>query len=281
MTTGCCGPLRHHDENADLRLTYSYILATFLRFGRAPSISEIATDLRLAEEAVLDNLKALENRGALRLDSENSSILDAYPYSAVPTKHTVQLPSGAVRHCMCAIDVFYAPFLIGSDVSIESHCFYCDAVIHISVANGAVAHLDPPATVVWDSAAEYDCPLTNFFCSEDHLRLWRDGFPDEPGQQLDLTKALDRGKVAAARIHRELADPQTGDRGTVESESTITCPNCGAQRAEEMPTDACVYFYECTGCGILLKPEPGDCCVFCSYGSVPCPPIQRNGKCCS
>ena len=25
---------------------------------------------------------------------------------------------------------------------------------------------------------------------------------------------------------------------------------------------------------------PGDCCVFCSYGSVPCPPIQQNGKCC-
>jgi hypothetical protein len=31
-----------------------------------------------------------------------------------------------------------------------------------------------------------------------------------------------------------------------------------------------------------LKPEPGDCCVFCSYGSVPCPPIQASGKgCCA
>jgi len=26
-------------------------------------------------------------------------------------------------------------------------------------------------------------------------------------------------------------------------------------------------FYECTGCGIKLKPKAGDCCVFCSYGS--------------
>jgi len=50
-----------------------------------------------------------------------------------------------------------------------------------------------------------------------------------------------------------------------------------------MPTDACQYFYECTGCGTLLRPKPGDCCVFCSYGSVPCPPIQAsNGQplCC-
>ncbi len=59
-------------------------------------------------------------------------------------------------------------------------------------------------------------------------------------------------------------------------ESLLTCPHCGVARTETMPTDACQYFYECTGCGILLKPRPGDCCVFCSYGSVPCPPIQES-----
>lgn len=52
-----------------------------------------------------------------------------------------------------------------------------------------------------------------------------------------------------------------------------------------MPTDACQYFYDCKGCGALLKPLPGDCCVFCSYGSVPCPPVQvarraEDGKGC-
>ena len=58
--------------------------------------------------------------------------------------------------------------------------------------------------------------------------------------------------------------------------SIITCPSCGAAKAETMPTDACQYFYECTGCGTLLRPKPGDCCVFCSYGSVPCPPVQAG-----
>ena len=52
-----------------------------------------------------------------------------------------------------------------------------------------------------------------------------------------------------------------------------------------MPTDACQYFYDCKGCGALLKPLPGDCCVFCSYGSVRCPPVQvarraEDGKGC-
>ncbi len=66
-------------------------------------------------------------------------------------------------------------------------------------------------------------------------------------------------------------------------ESTISCPDCGAARTETMPTDACQFFYDCTGCGALLRPKPGDCCVFCSYGDVPCPPVQDSGKlgCCA
>ncbi|HWJ54704.1 MAG TPA: GDCCVxC domain-containing (seleno)protein [Vicinamibacterales bacterium] len=63
--------------------------------------------------------------------------------------------------------------------------------------------------------------------------------------------------------------------------SAITCPDCGVAREETMPADACVYFYECTGCKNLLRPNPGDCCVFCSFGTVPCPPVQATGTCCA
>ena len=56
---------------------------------------------------------------------------------------------------------------------------------------------------------------------------------------------------------------------TIILQSTLTCPKCGTMKTETMPTDACQYFYECTSCGKLLKPRHGDCCVFCSYGSVP------------
>jgi len=59
-------------------------------------------------------------------------------------------------------------------------------------------------------------------------------------------------------------------------ESVITCPKCGVRKTETMPSDACQYFYDCTGCGTRLQPKSGDCCVFCSYGSVPCPPKQTD-----
>lgn len=63
-------------------------------------------------------------------------------------------------------------------------------------------------------------------------------------------------------------------------QSLLTCPNCGFQKEETMPTDACQFFYECKNCKSLLRPKPGDCCVFCSYGSVKCPPIQGGKNCC-
>jgi hypothetical protein len=62
--------------------------------------------------------------------------------------------------------------------------------------------------------------------------------------------------------------------------STLTCPHCGFAKEEVMPGDACQFFYECTHCGVLLRPKPGDCCVFCSYGSVKCPPRQSQSDCC-
>ncbi len=64
-------------------------------------------------------------------------------------------------------------------------------------------------------------------------------------------------------------------------ESMLTCPDCGHQATDVMPTDACQYFYDCPGCGVVLKPLQGDCCVYCSYGTVPCPPIQQDAACCS
>lgn len=58
--------------------------------------------------------------------------------------------------------------------------------------------------------------------------------------------------------------------------STITCPHCDYQKLEVIPTDACLFFYECTQCHTRLRPKGEDCCVFCSYGDVCCPSAERK-----
>ncbi|WP_342616774.1 GDCCVxC domain-containing (seleno)protein [Rhodoferax sp. GW822-FHT02A01] len=62
---------------------------------------------------------------------------------------------------------------------------------------------------------------------------------------------------------------------TIQTKSVLTCPECGHKAELEMPSDACQFFYECEACKAVLRPLAGECCVFCSYGTVKCPPIQE------
>lgn len=59
----------------------------------------------------------------------------------------------------------------------------------------------------------------------------------------------------------------------------IQCPACGHAQQEEMPTDVCLFFYKCPACQTVIRPKPGDCCVFCSYSDRLCPP-REAGECC-
>ena len=61
-------------------------------------------------------------------------------------------------------------------------------------------------------------------------------------------------------------------------ESVLTCPFCGHAKREIMPTETCQFFYVCSNCGKNIRPKPGDCCVFCSYGSAKCPSKQAEQK---
>jgi hypothetical protein len=63
-------------------------------------------------------------------------------------------------------------------------------------------------------------------------------------------------------------------------QTILTCPACKAETHQVMPTDACTWFFACPACGEVLRPLPGDCCVFCSYATVPCPPVQAGDGCC-
>ena len=59
-------------------------------------------------------------------------------------------------------------------------------------------------------------------------------------------------------------------------QSIITCSQCDQKTIEQMPTNYCQYFWECPHCKNKLIPRQGDRCVYCSYGNVKCPPIQKE-----
>jgi len=65
---------------------------------------------------------------------------------------------------------------------------------------------------------------------------------------------------------------------TLVASCTLTCPFCGSRTPHDMPVDACQFFLDCPVCLQVIRPKPGDCCVYCSYGDTKCPP--RQDGCC-
>lgn len=98
-----------------------------------------------------------------------------------------------------------------------------------------------------------------------------------------LTPSESAAEVETPTLHMPALNRGITGHSHMTTVSTITCPNCGYKAQETMPCDACQYFYECKGCRALLRPKPGDCCVFCSYADVPCPPQQElhASDCCA
>jgi|GEM_PF-2240785 len=54
----------------------------------------------------------------------------------------------------------------------------------------------------------------------------------------------------------------------------LACPFCGFREELAIPADFCLIFHRCANCNMPIKPAPGDCCVFCSYGDARC----RSGQ---
>ena len=63
--------------------------------------------------------------------------------------------------------------------------------------------------------------------------------------------------------------------------AVLHCPAWGHAERLTMPTIACVVVLECTRCHTRITPNSGDCVVFCSFWSVPCPPVQLAATYCT
>jgi hypothetical protein len=67
---------------------------------------------------------------------------------------------------------------------------------------------------------------------------------------------------------------QTGYHKDMALTSSLRCPCCQVESPAEMPEGACLYFWDCPACQATVRPKPGDCCVFCSFGPDVCPPKE-------
>ncbi len=186
-----------------------YILWHFGDTGEAPGLAEFRRELQLpSEEDTSEILARLHAADLIVYDAATGRITAAYPFSAMPTGHQVEIGNRTL-HALCAIDALGIPFMLDVPGVIRSECFWCHAPVGVHVEGGGSGAHCPASVVAWypekDSCgctATSRCVLINFFCSEDHLADWRDANPAEQGTALTLEEAVEAGRMIFENLLR-------------------------------------------------------------------------------
>ncbi len=194
-----------------LRAVHQQVLRSFATTGRPPAASDLAETAARYDTSVAAVLAALHTGDFLQLAADGQ-IRAAYPFSAVPTAHQVDLDGGPRVHAMCAIDALGIAAMIHAAVTITSADPHTGDLVSITVqADGATAAWHPPAAVVFagrhasrggdargpiraiPAAADVSCGYVNFFSSTASAAAWASGHPEATGDILGHAAALRLG----------------------------------------------------------------------------------------
>ncbi len=173
---------RWQEMSQDEDLLRQAVLKLFSANGKAPSILELENYTGLASEHIPALLKSLRERDHILLDQSGLNIMGAYPFTCYTSEHRLLLGNNTL-HTMCAIDALGAGAMLSRDTLIESSCRQCGCPVRIATQHHGrvIESVDPRNTIVWSGiqdidacAADSQCTVMAFFCSDEHLALWRD-----------------------------------------------------------------------------------------------------------
>jgi hypothetical protein len=205
------------------RAVHQAILQQFAASGTAADPAALATAAS-GRNAVGGLLAELHDHDVIRLD-DTGRVLAAYPFSGIPTAHTVRIDGGPTVYAMCAVDALGIADMLGRDVTIISTDPTSGHEIRVELrAGGAVWTADTAVVVVGSTtpapaadgccppgdaadgvlpAAERCCGTMNFFTSTGSAQQWLDTHRDVTGVILGQGQAARLG----ADIFGHLLEP--------------------------------------------------------------------------
>jgi hypothetical protein len=138
-------PNIHNMLSPPERSLRSILLYKILQSSEPVLISEI---MLLADAAGVDvptTIVSLKEKGLIALQ-DDGSVTGLYPFSAVPTRHKVQLKDGRTVFAMCAIDSLGVAYEMEQNSIISSSCPHCDTHITIKLIDGEISLIEPTAS---------------------------------------------------------------------------------------------------------------------------------------
>lgn len=196
-----CGRARGATLPEDERELYHWILRRFAS-GEIPSrgsVAAAAEGLEVRVDRALTRMERLDliERGA------DGSVRCAYPFSAVPTGHSVRLAGAAVPvQAMCAIDALGIPYMLHRAAEIEARDPTTGAAVRVVVgetgswtATPVDAHVVVAAGVGDGPLASRCCPLVNLFASRHSAEAFLSERHVQGGAVLTVDEAIATGRA--------------------------------------------------------------------------------------
>jgi hypothetical protein len=184
-----------------LRAVQQAVLRSFAVTGGPPQPAALADVVAPYGGSTMRVLTQLHTADFLRLD-KTGHIQAAYPFSATPTGHRVQITGGPQVYAMCAIDALGIAPMLSVGVVIRSADPLTGAPMTVRVPASGAAVWDPATTVVFDGhvartpegpAADVACSLINFFTDQATAANWAASHPDITGIILQQDEAQQTG----------------------------------------------------------------------------------------
>ncbi len=181
-----------------LRAVHQAVLRSFVSTGAPPSTAGLAQ--YAAPFDVVQVLAELADGDFVYLD-DAGKIAAAYPFSALPTPHRVQLQGSATVFAMCAIDALGISAMAGVPVEIQSADPSTGHAVTVHV-DGFSSTWDPVSTVVYvgrargqcgGPSAAVCCGYMNFFAARGAAETWAASHPGISGGILEQDRALQMG----------------------------------------------------------------------------------------
>jgi hypothetical protein len=209
----CCDPVRPGDVPSAWRAralpldpvekaVHQAVLVAFGATGHPPTISARDAVSAGSGRATADVLAALHELDAVRLGPDGG-VAVAYPFSAIPTRHRVQIGDRVEVYAMCAIDALGMSAMLGEDIRIDSVDVTTGHPVTVTMTASTtrgVARWDPAEAVVFVGAdaaggpsADCCCDYLNFFTDAAAAQAWTAAHPHVPGQILTQAEAEDLG----------------------------------------------------------------------------------------
>jgi Alkylmercury lyase len=199
-----------------LQAFHRALLGAFLAGAGPPDrsvVGQLAAELGLEPGAALAVLGAAD---LVRTDPATGRVSVAYPFSAVPTSHRVELAGGPTVYAMCALDALGVLLMTRRNGRISSADPSSGQPITVTVDDQGW-HWRPATTmvlagtaVVGDACsrvADCCCPHINFHASPRDADDYRRAHPAPAAERLDQDEAVEAaGRIFAGLLHQEPDD---------------------------------------------------------------------------